>query len=203
MRKRTNHRRQLWAERIFLLTLVVALGAIVTARVLSANEPPAQEAAPVEVTAIQVPDVSDLAGYIAPAVVETPARVGRYINVTMTDEERDELARIVYLEAGNQSAKGQQAVVEVVLNRVVSEDFPNTVHDVIHDDGGIGVVQFSTAAYIDTAEPTKAQQDAIDAALYGDSILPIDVVFFSRNGENDRVWGSIGDHVFCYGYVWE
>ena len=45
--------------------------------------------------------------------------------------------------------------------------------------------------------------DAIDAALYGPSILPVDVVFFSRNGENDRVWGKIGGHVFCYAYVWE
>ena len=34
------------------------------------------------------------------------------------------------------------------------------------------------------------------------SILDADVVFFSRNGENDRVWGQIGDHVFCREYIW-
>lgn len=43
----------------------------------------------------------------------------------------------------------------------------------------------------------------IDAALYGPSILPADVVFFSQSGENDRVWGKIGGHVFCYAYAWE
>ena len=44
--------------------------------------------------------------------------------------------------------------------------------------------------------------DAINGALYGDTILDVDVVFFSRNGENDRVWGQIGDHIFCREYIW-
>ena len=63
--------------------------------------------------------------------------------------------------------------------------------------------QFSTIGLLSAAEPGQAQYDAIDAALYGPSILPADVVFFSRSGENDRVWGKIGGHVFCYAYVWE
>lgn len=65
------------------------------------------------------------------------------------------------------------------------------------------VPQFSTIGLLSAAEPGQAQYDAIDAALYGPSILPVDVVFFSRSGENDRVWGEIGGHVFCYAYVWE
>ena len=131
-----------------------------------------------------------------------PARVARYADIEISSYELWELAAIVQLEAGNQSPEGQQAVAEVIFNRVLHPGFPNTVHGVIHDDGGIGVVQFTTAANIDKAEPTQAQFDAIFAALHGDTILPAEVVFFSRNGENDRVWGRIGDHVFCYEYDW-
>lgn len=132
-----------------------------------------------------------------------PARVPRYINIHISGYELWELAAAIQLEAGNQNAEGQQAVAEAILNRVLHEGFPDTVHDVIHDDGGIGVPQFSVTSYLETAEPTQAQYDAIYAALFGDSIIPTNVVFFSRNGENDRVWGKIGDHVFCYEYEWE
>lgn len=129
--------------------------------------------------------------------------VQRYSGVTMTAEERRELAGIIQLEAGNQCTEGQQAVVEVVLNRVLSPEFPDTVHDVLHQGEDTKRPQFSTIENLASAEPTAAQYEAIDAALYGPSILPEDVVFFSRNGENDRVWGKIQDHVFCYKYIWE
>ena len=117
-------------------------------------------------------------------------------------EELQELAAIVFLEAGNQSAEGQQAVVEVVFNRVLHSGFPDTVHDVLHQGEDSSVPQFSTIYGIGSATPTQAQYDAIAGALYGDTILDADVVFFSRNGENDRVWGKIGDHVFCREYIW-
>lgn len=135
--------------------------------------------------------------------VETPARAAQYATITMTDAEREELAAIVFLEAGNQSADGQQAVVEVVFNRVLHSGFPNTVHDVLHQGEDSRVPQFSTIYRIGEVEPAQEQYEAIDAALYGDTILDLDVVFFSRGGENNRVWGKIGDHVFCREYIWE
>ena len=117
-------------------------------------------------------------------------------------EELAELAAVVFLEAGNQSAEGQQAVVEVVFNRVLHSAFPDSVHDVLHQGEDGDVPQFSTIYAVSTATPTQAQYDAINGALYGDTILDADVVFFSRNGENDRVWGQIGDHIFCREYIW-
>ena len=133
----------------------------------------------------------------------TPELVQRYSSVAMTADERLELAEVIYLEAGNQCADGQQAVAEVVLNRVIAPEFPDTVHDVLHQGEDTSRPQFSTIGNLALADPAAAQYDAIDAALYGPSILPEDVVFFSRNGENDRVWGRIQDHVFCYKYTWE
>lgn len=126
-------------------------------------------------------------------MTEETAPVERYAGITMTEAERDELAAIIYLEARGEPAEGQQAVAEVVLNRVIRQDFPDSVHEVLHQGRGNGAVPaFSTIALLETAEPTQAQYDAIDAALYGPSILPGEVVFFSRTGENDECGAPSG-----------
>lgn len=135
--------------------------------------------------------------------VTTPPVVERYAAVAMTEDELRDVAAIIFLEAGNQSAEGQQAVVEVIFNRCIADNFPDTVAEVLYQGAGTKCPQFSTIGLIDTVEPLQDQYDAINAALYGPSILPTDVVFFSRGGENDRVWGRIEDHVFCYQYIWE
>lgn len=129
--------------------------------------------------------------------------VERYVEITMTEEELRELAEIIYHEARGEPPEGQQAVAEVVFNRVIADNFPDTVHDVLHQGEGTAIPQFSTIRLLGTADPLQEQYDAINAALYGPSILPADVVFFSRKGENDRVWGQIGNHVFCYQYDWD
>lgn len=131
---------------------------------------------------------------------ESPAKVGRYAEIHIEVWEIDEMAAIIYLEARNQSAKGQQAVAEVILNRVLYDGFPNTVSEVIHQGESKGVVQFTTVTKLSEAKPTEEQYRAINAALYGEPVLPLDVVFFSENGENDNVWGKIDDHIFCYTY---
>lgn len=186
-----------------LCVLIGALAAIITVRATYRPEQGAEKletsvfSTPVSISEPETPEITQVVNH-----AEEPSRVPRYADVKITDTERDELAAIVQLEAGNQGARGQQAVAEVVLNRLISPDFPGTVHDILHQGEGTRVPQFSTVGNIAAAEPTQAQYDAIDAALYGDSVLPQDVVFFSRTGENDRVWGRIGDHVFCYAYQW-
>ena len=190
-----------------LLSPLAALGGegeVSTAQDVNAGEThviAVQEAtAPTET----VPSIMQpLAIEVEPLPMPEPERVARYASISMSEDERREFAAIVFLESANQCAEGQQAVAEVVLNRVISPDFPDTVHDVLHEGEGAAIPQFSTIVKLDSAEPAAAQYAAIDAALYGPSILPEDVVFFSRSGENDRVWGKIQDHVFCYAYIWE
>ena len=127
---------------------------------------------------------------------KTEKPVGRY--GTVTNEERELLARLVWAEARGESAEGQQIVAEVVLNRRAADNFPDSIREVIFERR-----QFSTAGILDQAEPGEEQYDAVDRALTGENILPMDVVFFSREAENDRVWGKVGNHVFCYQYIWE
>lgn len=45
------------------------------------------------------------------------------------------LAAITYLEAGNQSYRGKVAVASVVINRLESKKFPNTLKSVIYQSG--------------------------------------------------------------------
>ena len=127
------------------------------------------------------------------------APVSRYAPIT--EDERELLARLIYLEAGSVSAQCQQACAEVVLNRVASEDFPDTVAEVIYDT--TGGVQFSPAARISETRATEAQYAAVDAALYGDYLLDTDVVYFSTTRQNDRVAAIYDNVVFCRGYEWE
>ena len=125
----------------------------------------------------------------------------RYAEIT--EDERELIARVVYLEARGECAEGQQAVAEVILNRVAADNFPNSVSDVIYQGAGTRVPQFSTAVNIPVANPGEQQYAAVDAAVHGENILPMDVVYFSAEGENDRTWGTIGGHVFCRQYLWE
>ncbi len=57
---------------------------------------------------------------------------GRYASITLTDEENEALARLIYHECrGN----GGQAVAETVFNRMLSGEFPNTLEGVIYMSG--------------------------------------------------------------------
>lgn len=205
-----NRRRKRRASPLPLICMLAVLVTIVALRITARNmEPDTSEQVagkleiPVSDTlSTPIPEMPEASLQVSAAETQL-ARAPRYINISMTAEERDELAAIVFLEAGNQSLEGQQAVVEVVFNRVLHNGFPDTVHDVLHEGEDTSIPQFSTIYRISEATPTQVQYDAIDAAIYGDTILDADVVFFSRNGENDRVWGQIGDHIFCREYIWE
>jgi len=186
-----------------LLVPVIVLIIIIANKVnIYTPEPKESEVAKVEAERI-VAATSTPKELVLVDVKQDPLPIGRYADIKMSESELKEMAEIIYHEARGESAEGQQAVAEVIFNRVIADNFPNTVHEVIHEGTGTKVLQFSTVKLIGTAEPMQEQYMAIEAALYKESILPADVVFFSRKGENNRVWGSIGNHVFCYQYVWE
>lgn len=125
---------------------------------------------------------------------EMPVKgVSRYPEIELTPEEYELLAKVIWVEARGECPEGQQAVAEIVFNRMVSDQFSSTLNDVIYGAG-----QFRSVPYLDQAEPYQAQYDAIERALYGPNILPMDVVYFATDAFNDSVWGKIGGHVFCY-----
>lgn len=117
----------------------------------------------------------------------------RYPDLKLSLAERQLLARVVWAEARGESERGQQAVAEVVLNRLMSDNFPDNMRDVIYGEG-----QFRSVSVLDEAEPAQAQYQAIERAIYGPYILPADVTYFARYATNEKVWGKIGGHIFCY-----
>ncbi|MEH7074895.1 cell wall hydrolase [Neobacillus drentensis] len=54
-------------------------------------------------------------------------------NSTLTAAEKDLMARLVRAEAVGEPYAGKVAVATVILNRVASPDFPNTVKSVIYE----------------------------------------------------------------------
>ena len=138
----------------------------------------------------QVPE--DITRYWEPPI--DPSQT-RYPDIQLTQEEEDLLAKVIWAEARGESLEGQQAVAEVVLNRMVSENFGGSLRSVVYAADqfhGVSSSQFRQA------DPGQAQYQAIARALHGPNILPLDVLYFGRSPRNRNTWGSIGGHVFCY-----
>ena len=103
------------------------------------------------------------------------------------------LSALVFLEAGNQSYEGQLAVASVVMNRVKSSAYPNSVSGVIYASG-----QFAPArggrleAQIEMGVPESCKR-AANEALRGKSNIGSVTHFRRYSGQPGQV---IGAHVF-------
>lgn len=116
------------------------------------------------------------------------------------------LSAIIYAEAGNQCYAGQVAVGIVVMNRVRSGSFPNTVKEVLYQSGQFtpassGSLNRALNMYRNGELPGSCI-DAATAALNGVTIVEYneqvyemnDYLFFGRYRENCRL--QIQDHQF-------
>ena len=109
------------------------------------------------------------------------------------------LARLVYGEARGEPYTGQVAVAAVVLNRVKSSKFPNTVAGVIYQAGAFDVVSDGQINMTPNSTAIKAAQDAINGwdPSYGA------IYYFNPNtATSSWIWSRpltvvIGKHRFC------
>ena len=76
------------------------------------------------------------------------------------------LARLVYGEARGEPYKGQVAVAAVVLNRVKSSKFPNSVSGVIYQSGAFSVVSDGQINLTPDETAIKAAYDPTNGCLY-------------------------------------
>ena len=106
--------------------------------------------------------------------------------------EKELLASLIFCEAGNQPYEGQVAVGAVVMNRINSSSYPDTMEEVIYQSG-----QFSPAmsGWLDRVRAnqgyTEAAMQAAEDALAGSNPIG-DCLYFSVGGYGTR----IGDHLF-------
>lgn len=122
-----------------------------------------------------------------------PVRGECRYDFTLTEDEKWFIAKVVWVEARGESREGQQAVAEVILNRMASSKFPDTPSTVVY-----AANQFNSAKFLDTAKPYQMQYEAVENALLGPYVLPEDVFYFATTPKTSKVWGKIGGHIFCY-----
>ena len=119
----------------------------------------------------------------------------RAVIESMTDEETGLLLKVLWLEARGESFDGQCKVLEVVFNRVLSDDFPNTVYEVLSERG-----QFASWKSRDKAQPTQEQYDVLKWVYMHEATLPsLKYVYFDTKGVNGRHHVRVGKHYFGEG----
>lgn len=119
-----------------------------------------------------------------------------------TSEEQALLARLVEAEAKGEPFAGKVAVATVVLNRVDSPDFPDTIKEVIYEKTGgsyaFTPVQNGTINNIPSVETKRAVAEAI-AARGGEGSL---FFYNPKTAQSDwiktrPVTAVIGNHTFA------
>ena len=111
----------------------------------------------------------------------------------------DLLSRLVYAEARGEPYKGQVAVAAVVLNRVASSSFPNTISGVIYQSGAFDVVADGQINLSADATAKKAAQDALNG---WDPTSGCIYYFNPKTATSSWIWSrpqvlTIGNHIFC------
>jgi N-acetylmuramoyl-L-alanine amidase len=104
-------------------------------------------------------------------------------DANLTSSERDQLERLVTAEAQGEPYEGKVAVAEVVLNRVESGSFPNSVSGVINEPGQFTPVSNGS---INTSATSQSEQ-AVDEAV-GGSQYASDAVFFYNPATATNRW---------------
>ena len=109
------------------------------------------------------------------------------------------LAHLIYGEARGEPYTGQVAVGAVVMNRVKSSSFPNSIAGVIYQSGAFDAVSDGQINMSPDSTARKAAQDAINGwdPSYGA------IYYFNPNTATNRwIWSrphtvTIGKHRFC------
>lgn len=111
-----------------------------------------------------------------------------------TSEDVYVLSHVIFGEAGGYSRELQIGVGSVVLNRVKDERYPNTIKDVVFQDG-----QYACAW--DGNYDREPDQQAIDVAIYlleNGSQYPEYIIYQSEFLQGDSIYKQIGNTYFCY-----
>ena len=109
------------------------------------------------------------------------------------------LSRVVYGEARGESYTGQVAVAAVVLNRVKSSSFPNTISGVVYQSGAFDCVSDGQINLTPNETARKAAQDALNG---WDPTYGAIYYFNPATATNKWIWSrpmtvTIGKHRFC------
>ena len=99
----------------------------------------------------------------------------------LSDKDYEALVRIVEAEAGGEDQDGKLLVANVVLNRVNSETFPDSVMEVVMQKEQ-GIAQFSPTVdgRYQSVKVSEDTREAVERALYGEDISRGALYFCAR-----------------------
>ena len=109
------------------------------------------------------------------------------------------LAKVIYGEARGEPYTGQVAVGAVVMNRVKSSQFPNTISGVVYQSGAFDAVSDGQINLTPDETAKKAAQDALNG---WDPTYGAIYYFNPSTATNKWIWSrpmtvTIGKHRFC------
>lgn len=109
------------------------------------------------------------------------------------------LSHVIYGESRGEPYAGQVAVGAVVLNRVKSSSFPNTIPGVVYQSGAFDAVSDGQINLTPDSTAKKAAQDAING---WDPSYGAIYYFNTATATNKWIWSrpmtvTIGKHRFC------
>ena len=99
--------------------------------------------------------------------------------IRYTDEDYQVLLRIVQAEAGICDKRGKRLVADVIINRVLSKEFPNSVKAVVYEPSQFQPV--SNGA-INSVKVTAETIECVDRALDGEDYSNGALYFMNRRG---------------------
>ena len=148
---------------------------------------------------LQVDGIAGPATLSAMGIMSTSSSSGSSSGSSSNSSDVNLLARLIYGEARGESYTGQVAVGAVVLNRVRSSSFPNTIAGVIYQKGAFDVVADGQINMTPNSTAIKAARDAMNGwdPSYGA------IYYFNPNtATNSWIWSrpmtvTIGKHRFC------
>lgn len=123
--------------------------------------------------------------------------------VDISEEDYENMLRIVEAEAGGEDRTGKLLVANVILNRVQDENFPDTVTDVIFQQEN-GTCQFSPVrdGRFYKVKVSEETIEAVDAALYGEDCSKGALYFMARKYADKEKAAWFDKHLtklFTYG----
>lgn len=117
------------------------------------------------IEAVKLPKIDEIA---KASISENETQPTQSPQWAFTEAEVHMLTKIAMAEAESESQESKQLIICVVLNRLKSDEFPNTIYDVIFQESN-GVYQFTPIGNgrYEKVEPDAECYDALKEVMYG------------------------------------
>ena len=110
----------------------------------------------------------------------------------ISDDDYQVLLRIVQAEAGVCDEKGKILVANVVLNRVKSQEFPDSVRSVVYEPSQFSPVSDGS---INSVKVTAETKECVNRALEGEDYSDGALYFMNRRGSRSRAVSWFDSHL--------